>query len=173
MSNRQQLAAFEQGGSLLFPPVLCVRDNLSIPDGWVDKVEKWCLKSGKYNDKLKLTTTFGTSNQAHLVPWIMEVLNLISPKETFMSSWVQVYKPGGFHPIHNHSRGGATQSGCLFLSEGSSSYFQNPLYKSCIKNSEVKVGDVILWEPELYHFSPPVLEKRIILAFNLFTGRVF
>ena len=58
-------------------------------------------------------------------------------------------------------------SGCLFLNDGQSTYFQDPLHQNNTTTSKVKVGDVLIWDPEIYHFSPPIMEKRIILAFNL------
>ena len=91
----------------------------------------------------------------------------ISPPEAFDNSWVQVYDTGGFIPIHNHSQSKISGSGCLFLTEGQSTYFQDPLHQSKTTSSKVKVGDVLIWDPEIYHFSPPVMDKRIILAFNL------
>ena len=151
----------------LFPPSIVIKDNIHIPDGWIDKLEEWCLKYGKYLDHGRLTTTYGTRNMPHAVPWIMEVLNFIAPEEVFDNSWVQVYEPGGFHPIHNHAGHGVSGSGCLFLNEGQSTYFQDPLHKSNTATSKVVVGDVLIWDPEIYHFSPPIMEKRIILAFNL------
>ena len=59
----------------------------------------------------------------------------------------------------------------MFLNDGQSTYFQDPLHKSNTATSKVEVGDVLgdvlIWDPEIYHFSPPIMEKRIILAFNL------
>jgi len=151
----------------LFPPSIVIKSHINIPDGWIDKLEEWCLKYGKYVDHGRLTTTYGTPNMPHSVPWIKEVLDTIAPEEAFDNSWVQVYKTGGFHPIHNHAGTKISGSGCLFLNDGKSTYFQDPLHKSNTATSEVKMGDVLIWDPEIYHFSPPVMEKRIILAFNL------
>ncbi len=151
----------------LFPPLIITRDNISIPDGWVEKCEEWCKKYGKYVDQERFWTTFNSPNKAHGVPWIYKVLEVIAPQDTFDNSWVQVYDPGGFIPIHNHSQDEISGSGCLFLTEGKSTYFQNPLHQNRTTSSNVKVGDVLIWDPEIYHFSPPVMDKRIILAFNL------
>tara|TARA_B100000963_G_C22393705_1_gene565641 strand:+ start:131 stop:625 length:495 start_codon:yes stop_codon:yes gene_type:complete len=151
----------------LFPPTVVIKDNIKIPDGWIDKLEEWCLKYGKYVEHGRLTTTYGTANQPHAVPWIMNVLDLIAPEEGFDNSWVQIYEPGGFHPIHNHAGTNISGSGCLFLNDGQSTYFQDPLHQSNTATSKVEVGDVLIWDPDIYHFSPPVMEKRIILAFNL------
>ena len=154
----------------LFPPTIVVKSNIDIPDGWINKLEEWCLKYGKYVDHGRLTTTYGTPNMPHAVPWIMEVLDFIAPENLFDNSWVQVYEPGGFHPIHNHVAREISASGCLFLNDGQSTYFQDPLHKSNSTSSKVVVGDVLIWDPEIYHFSPPIMEKRIILAFNLKGG---
>ena len=152
----------------LFPPSIIIKDNISIPDGWIDKCEEWCQKYGKYVDNGRYWTTYGATNEAHLVPWIYKVLETISPPEAFDNSWVQVYDIGGFIPIHNHShQSKISGSGCLFLTEGQSTYFQDPLHQNKTTSSKVKVGDVLIWDPEIYHFSPPVMDKRIILAFNL------
>ena len=151
----------------LFPPSIITHSSINIPDGWIDKLEKWCLKYGKYNKHGRLTTTYGTSKMPHLVPWIMEVLDPIASEDLFDNSWVQVYEPGGFHPIHNHAGTEIRGSGCLFLNDGQSTYFQDPIHKSNTVTSNVVVGDVLIWDPEIYHFSPPIMEKRIILAFNL------
>ena len=94
-------------------------------------------------------------------------MDVIAPEDAFDNSWVQVYEPGGFHPIHNHVGREISGSGCLFLNDGQSTYFQDPLHQSNTTTSKVKVGDVLIWDPEIYHFSPPIMEKRIILAFNL------
>ena len=151
----------------LFPPSIVVKDNIPIPEGWIDKCEEWCKKYGKYIDHGRLWTTYGSKNEAHVVPWIYKVLEPLAPQDAFDNSWVQVYEPGGFHPIHNHAGHGVSGSGCLFLNEGQSTYFQDPLHKSNTATSKVVVGDVLIWDPEIYHFSPPIMEKRIILAFNL------
>ena len=124
-------------------------------------------KYGKYVDHGRLWTTYGTKNEAHIVPWIYKVLEPIAPAEAFDNSWVQVYEPGGFHPIHNHTGTKISGSGCLFLTEGQSTYFQDPLHQCNTTTSKVKVGDLLIWDPEIYHFSPPVMDKRIILSFNL------
>ena len=150
----------------LFPPSIVIRSHINIPDGWIDKLEEWCLNHGKYDDH-GFTTTYGTANMPHSVPWIMKVLEVIEPEDAFDNSWVQVYKTGGFHPIHNHAGTKISGSGCLFLTDGKSTYFQDPIHRSNTATSEVKIGDVLIWDPELYHFSPPVIEKRIILAFNI------
>ena len=87
----------------LFPPSIVVKDNIPIPEGWIDKCEEWCKKYGKYIDHGRLWTTYGSKNEAHVVPWIYKVLEPLAPQDAFDNSWVQVYEPGGFHPIHNHS----------------------------------------------------------------------
>ena len=154
----------------LFPPSIVIKSHIDIPDGWVDKIEEWCLKYGQYVKHGRLTTTYGTPNMPHSVPWIKELLDVIAPEEAFDNSWVQVYEPGGFHPIHNHVAREISASGCLFLNDGQSTYFQDPLHKSNSTSSKVVVGDVLIRDPEIYHFSPPIMEKRIILAFNLKGG---
>ena len=154
----------------LFPPSIVIKSHIDIPDGWVDKIEEWCLKYGQYVKHGRLTTTYGTPNMPHSVPWIKELLDVIAPEEAFDNSWVQVYEPGGFHPIHNHVAREISASGCLFLNDGQSTYFQDPLHKSNSTSSKVVVGDVLIWDPEIYHFSPPIMEIRIILAFNLNGG---
>ena len=58
----------------------------------------------------------------------------------------------------------------MFLTEGQSTYFQDPLHRCNTTTSKVECGDVLIWDPEIYHFSPPVMERRIILAFNLTKG---
>ena len=154
----------------LCPPSIVIKSHIDRPDGWVDKLEEWCLKYGQYVKHGRLTTTYGTPNMPHSVPWIKELLDVIAPEEAFDNSWVQVYEPGGFHPIHNHVAREISASGCLFLNDGQSTYFQDPLHKSNSTSSNVVVGDVLIWDPEIYHFSPPIMEKRIILAFNLKGG---
>ena len=151
----------------LFPPSIIIKDNIPIPEGWIDKCEEWCKKYGKYIDHGRLWTTYGSKNEAHVVPWIYKVLEPLAPPEAFDNSWVQVYEPGGFHPIHNHAGSKISGTGCLFLTEGQSTYFQDPLHQSNTTTSKVKVGDILIWDPEIYHFSPPVMERRVILAFNL------
>ena len=76
----------------LFPPSIVIKSHIDIPDGWVDKLEEWCLKYGKYVDHGRLTTTYGTPNMPHSVPWIKKVLDVIAPEDAFDNSWVQVYK---------------------------------------------------------------------------------
>ena len=34
----------------LFPPSIIIKDNIPIPEGWIDKCEEWCKKYGKYID---------------------------------------------------------------------------------------------------------------------------
>ena len=152
----------------LFPPSIVIKSHIDIPDGWVDKIEEWCLKYGEYVEEGRLTTTYGSTHRPHSVPWIKEILDVIAPEDAFDNSWVQVYDTGGFIPIHNHiSHVKLRDSGCLFLTEGKSTYFQDPLHPNQTTSSPVKVGDVWTWDPAVYHFSPPVMDKRIILAFNL------
>ena len=74
----------------LFPPSIVIKSHIDIPDGWVDKVEEWCLKYGQYVNHGRLTTTYGTANMPHSVPWIKEILDVIAPEEAFDNSWVQV-----------------------------------------------------------------------------------
>lgn len=154
---------------LLFSPIVIGQSHLNIDSEWIQKVKVWCLSNGEHSSSGNLTSTFTSDIQAHEVDWIFEVLEQIAPKNCFVSSWVQVYEPGGFHPIHNHAgEVDVKTSGCLFLTKGISTYFQDPLHRNQTNcNPEVSPGDVILWDPELYHFSPPVKTERIVLAFNL------
>lgn len=154
---------------LLFSPIVIGQSHLNVDPNWIKKIKKWCLSNGNYSSTGNLTSTFNSDIESHQVDWIFDVLKEIAPKKCFVNSWVQVYEPGGFHPIHNHSgEVNVKTSGCLFLTEGSSTYFQDPLHRNQTNcNPNVLPGDIILWDPELYHFSPPVKNERIILAFNL------
>ena len=154
---------------LLFSPIVIAQSHINVTADWIQSVKDWGLTEGKYSESGNLTSTFSSNIEAHNVDWIYSVLEQIAPKEYFVSSWVQIYESGGFHPIHNHSgEVDVKTSGCLFLSEGSSTYFQDPLHRNQTNcNPNVSPGDVILWDPELYHFSPPVKTERIVLAFNL------
>lgn len=159
----------EFNSSPLFPPILVHKANIDVTDEWIIKVKEWCLLTGKKDVQNDLTTTFGCGQQPHQISWIMNVLSEISHQQTFVNSWVQVYNPGGFHPIHNHFGNVKTSmSGCLYLTEGPTTQFQNPLHKDQISSGENTIpGDVLLWDSRVYHFSPPVKKERIILAFNL------
>lgn len=154
---------------LLFSPIVIGESRIKVSSEWIKRVKDWCLSNGEYSQTGSLTSTFSSGVQPHEIDWIYDTLKQIAPKECFVNSWVQVYEPGGFHPIHNHAgEVDVKTSGCLFLSKGSSTYFQDPLHKNQSNcNPKISPGDVILWDPELYHFSPPVKTERIVLAFNL------
>ena len=96
----------------------------------------------------------------HSVPWIKELLDVIAPEEAFDNSWVQVYEPGGFHPIHNHAGSKISGSGCLFLTEGQSTYFQDPLHQSNTTTSKVKVGDILNLGPRDISFQSTCNGKK-------------
>ena len=64
----------------LFPPSIVIKSHIDIPDGWVDKIEEWCLKYGEYVEEGRLTTTYGSTHRPHSVPWIKEILDVIAQK---------------------------------------------------------------------------------------------
>ena len=152
----------------LFDPIVIQQTHLDLTDDFIKGVKNWCMKKGDYDKDHCFTTTYTTGLQAHDVDWIYDVIMHIAPKDQFVESWVQVYDVGGYHPPHNHNGDFVRLSGCLYLNKGPSTHFQNPLHPDQIaSNHLITAGDVLLWDPALYHFSPPVKDERAILAFNL------
>jgi len=153
----------------LFPPITIGEAHVNVSDEWISNVKDFCLDNGKESSHGNLITTFGSEVQPHQIDWIFEILGQMAPEQAFVNSWVQVYDVAGFHPPHNHAgQVDVRISGCLFLTEGSSTYFQDPLHPDrSTSKPDVKPGDILLWDPAIYHYSPPVKEERIILAFNL------
>jgi hypothetical protein len=151
----------------LFPAITASLIKIEVDEGWVDDVKAWCLLTGQYREHSNLISTYEEESQPHQIDWMWEVLEKIGYwKEHFTNSWVQVYQTAGFQPPHNHSGGGVTLSGCLYLTEGPSSYFTDP-YRQKTNFRNCQVGDVIMWDPELFHFSPPVETERVVMPFNL------
>lgn len=152
----------------LFPPIAYRKGHISCMDGkFRNKFKKWVINNGEVNKKLKLTTTWGLDSEPHEVDWIAEVLEHISPIHTFENSWGQLYGSGGFHPSHNHISDDNVLSGCLYFNDGPGTMFQDPLMPSRHVVKGVLPGDFLLWDPNLYHCSPPHDSGRLILAFNL------
>ena len=159
----------ETNRDFLFEPIIIEQGHLDLSEDFIKGVKNWCMKNGVYDEPHSFTTTYRTELQAHDVDWIYDAIMNIAPKNQFMDSWVQVYDVGGYHPPHSHYGGGIVKvSGCLYLTDGISTHFQNPLYPDQIAtNNMITAGDVLFWDPAIYHFSPPVRGERAILAFNL------
>jgi hypothetical protein len=154
----------------LFPPIVVGGAHIDLDPEWVEKVKDWALNNGKESHHGNMLTTFGSEEQPHLVSWMWDgVLEKIAEKESFVNSWVQIYNTAGFHPPHNHAgRMGVNASGCLYLSEGPSTYYMDPLHRqNTASRPKVDIGDIAIWDAELFHFSPPVVGERIVLSFNL------
>ena len=160
----------EYEGVNLFAPIVIGGAHIDLDPEWIAKVKDWALNSGKESHHGRMITTFGSEQQPHEIDWMWDgVLEKIAQKEAWVNSWVQVYGTAGFHPPHNHSgKGGVNASGCLYLSEGPSTYFMDPLHRqNTASRPKVDIGDVAIWDAELFHFSPPVVGERIVLSFNL------
>jgi hypothetical protein len=164
MGKRKELPKVEQ--HWLFPPITFWVGNIDVTD-FTERFNKWIFDNGEQNDSRGMVTTWGSQSQPHKVPWIANYLKKISPIDTFINSWGQVYGLGGFHPNHNHQSDEVAISGCLYLEEGPGTMFQDPLVKNNNIFKRVHAGDFMLWSPHLYHCSPPCSQKRSILAFNL------
>ena len=152
---------------ILFSPVTYVREHIELDPNFKEKLNSWIIENGEAEKRLKMITTWDSEVEPHEVDWIAEVLKQISPIDGFENSWGQIYGSGGFHPPHNHVSDENLLSGCLYLNDGPSTMFQDPLLPSRCVTKHVKAGDVMLWDPHLYHFSPPHESGRTILAFNL------
>lgn len=167
----------------LFPPILAKQIIISLSELEIDNIRNWCLETG-YRKGSLTTTLYGPGAGAkpkahpdekvghgckhpHEVDWLQKILCRIAPIEDFLSSWVQVYDLGGFNPMHNHIGDRIGTSGCLFLTKGSSTHFQNPLHPNVMVSLKVEPGHCLMWDNTLFHYSPPSSEERIILAFNL------
>ena len=169
-SDTPYLPKIELSTSFLFSPHHFQINNghIHIPEGFVERVREWCYEYGAYDKNQKFHSTFHSEYDPHKVNWIWEVIEDIAPRSAFVSSWVQVYDRYGWHPSHHHHALGTNRSGCLYLTDGKSTNFQNPLHLDTFTSNPVNAGDVLYWDPAIYHFSSPAEEdKRTILAFNL------
>jgi hypothetical protein len=151
-----------------FKPITILQSEVNITNEFADKALDWCMKSGLLENNGVITTFDSPFGDPHEEAWAQEVLKQISPIDQFYNSWIQLYYPNSFHASHNHISDDVEVSGCLYLSAGLSTIFTNPLYPSRHKSiTNVGRGSVLLWDPALYHSSPPADSKRLILAFNL------
>ena len=151
---------------VLFPPITVDLIRIKVTPEWIDEIRNWCFLHGESRQHSNVLSTYYAEEQPHQVEWIWEVLQQITARPFFVNSWVQIYQTAGFQPPHNHVGQDITTSGCLYLTAGSSTYFTDP-YLQKTNFRTCSVGDVMFWDPQLYHFSPPVLDERIVLAFNL------
>jgi hypothetical protein len=150
----------------MFSPTIYWQGHLELDN--FTELENWIRENGEMDNSRGILTTWEYSEiEPHEEDWIAEVLQQISPIETFENSWGQIYGPGGFHPSHNHVADDNIMSGCLYLTDGPGTMFQDPLHPSRHTCKQVKAGDYMIWSPYLYHSSPPHHSNRSILAFNL------
>ena len=165
MGSRERIPEVEK--DWLFPPTIYWQGHLDLDD-FTENFENWIQDNGEMENSRGMMTTWEYSEiEPHEEDWIAEVLQQISPIETFENSWGQIYGTGGFHPNHNHIADDNIMSGCLYLTDGPGTMFQDPLRPSRHTCKQVKAGDYMLWSPYLYHCSPPHHTQRTILAFNL------
>jgi hypothetical protein len=168
MGSRARVPKIKATQHLLFPPITYWSGNIDLPKSFLSRFHNWVEKNGERKPKLKMTTSWeNPDREPHEVIWIAKVLQQISPIDTFVNSWGQLYEVGGFHSVHNHVSDENEISGCLYLTDGPGTLFQDPLMPSRHTCKEVRKGDFMIWNPYLYHSSPPHHSNRIILAFNL------
>lgn len=154
----------------LFAPIVIGGAHIDLDPDWIEKVKDWARNNGKESHHGNMLTTFGSAEQPHIVSWMWDgVLEKIAEKDAWVNSWVQIYDTAGFHPPHNHAgQVGVNASGCLYLSEGPSTYYMDPLHRqNTASRPKVDIGDVAIWDAELFHFSPPIVGERVVLSFNL------
>ena len=149
-----------------FEPITIEIKKIEIPDNFESMCRNWVVNNGEYEDQNKFYTSFPVSSQ---IPDFAEpIINkLVLPGTILSEAWIQTYKPGGFHGPHNHYGGENVLAGCLYLSSGDSSIFQNPLLPNEHESTPVECGTVLYWHPALFHCSAPSDKTRTILAFNL------
>jgi hypothetical protein len=151
---------------ILFPPISVAVGHFNLSDEWIEKVKAFCLEIGERDESSFYTSTYFTTKKVHEEPFIKQVLDhVIKDGEEFVESWIQTYdKKSGFHAPHNHR--GVLVASCLYLDDGEGTYFFEPL-QNRQQNVPVKRGDILYWNPELIHFSPPTEEEKTIIGMNI------
>lgn len=165
-----------------FPPIIVNVEEILLPTDFSSQCRDWVMNNGEYDELGKFYTSFNKDtlwvkkNNGDLAnpkgesppDFINAVLaKVILPDFVFREVWIQSYDPSGFHSMHNHDDDKNYLSGCLYLDQGDSSIFQNPLEPNYNSSIPVNAGTLLYWHPALYHSSFPSLETRTIIAFNI------
>jgi hypothetical protein len=149
-----------------FEPITIEIKKIEIADDFETMCRNWVVNNGMYEPSHKFYTSFFAGNE--MPEFIKTVVNqLILPGCKLEDAWIQTYKPSGFHPVHDHMNDKNIYSGCLYLSKGESSIFQNPMLRNDHTSMPVECGTVLYWHPALFHCSAPSNKTRTIIAFNL------
>jgi len=156
-----------------FKPICIFQSEIKIDDDWAEKLRSWCKYAGAVDRNGVITTFDSPYGDPHEQSWVKDILTNISPIDQFYNSWVQVYSDGSAHQCHNHVSDDVNVSGCLYFESGKSTVFQDPLYPSRHVSIPVGKGSVLLWDPALYHSSPPISKERMVLAFNLYHHKYY
>ena len=149
-----------------FKPITIHAKKLNLSVKFGDKCKNWVMKNG-WHDPGGFYTSYNLVENE--IPKFAEpvVKELIPTGYALAGAWIQTYEPAGFHGPHDHDNDENTLSGCLYLSKGESTIFQNPLIRHEHHSTPVECGTVLYWHPALMHCSFPSRETRSILAFNL------
>ena len=76
----------------LFPPSIVVKDNILYQRDGLISVKNGVKSMENTLITGRLWTTYGSKNEAHVVPWIYKVLEPVAPEDAF-DNRVQVYEP--------------------------------------------------------------------------------
>ena len=150
-----------------FEPITIQVKKIDLGDDFETMCRNWIVNNGTYESLARFYTSFNLVDGSY-PDFVQPVLNqIILPGYSLAGAWIQTYKPAGWHGTHNHQNDMNTLSGCLYLQNGTSTIFQNPLLPSDHSSMPVECGDVLYWHPALFHCSAPSDKTRTILAFNL------